>query len=281
MFVIVRCKREGYLEAWNHMYQTDKEKFASDPLFDTNPMLNRHPLGTETDNFCTVVYDSLEPAEGFKYGKPVGIFCVVVTPKKAIGKPLAIHPDYHGKGLRKAIIIETEKALLESGHEWYYIGCSNSLASIYLYGWGVEPFSSDEKADMYKFNVSILRENFGKLYSETIENNPDIMNTETFELLQAQQVKSPSAKSNVESDIAKAEQELDLLEKSVNELSKAEAINQSIENPLSGEIAKVREAVDGLKQAISNLDLSQIHQPKQKNKKNKKKKSFFGFGKKR
>lgn len=182
MFVILRCKRKEYIEAWNHMYLSDKNKFNKNPLFNgVNPSLNATALKTETDNFCTVIYDSSIPTEGFKYGKPVGVFSFVITPSKIIGKQFVVHPDYQGKGLGKALLIENEDALLDAGYSKYYIGCSNASASIIRKYWGIQPYSSDIEHDLYKFNVDLNRSNFGQNYIDSIINNPDIMTALEFD----------------------------------------------------------------------------------------------------
>lgn len=173
-FVIKRCKREEYIRAWNHMYSTDKDKFNKNPIYDgVNPALNKVPLATETDNFCTVAYDTSIPTEGFEYGKPVGIFCFVVTPRKVIGKQFVVHPDYLGKGLGKALLLENEKTLIDNGFSWYYIGCSNMSARI-MKSFGREPYSSDEEHDMYKFNVDLKDGNFDRIYNSVFEKYKDI-----------------------------------------------------------------------------------------------------------
>lgn len=174
MFILKRCKREDYIKAWNVMYKTDK-KIWNDPMFDgVNPALNKTPLGTETDNFCVVMYDSEIKVEEFEYGLPVGIFSFVITPRKIIGKQFVVNPNYQGKGLGKALLIENEKTLLENGYSEYYIGCSKCSAGIIKNYWGIEPYSSDVEGDLYKFNVNLKRENFNKLYEEIIINNSNI-----------------------------------------------------------------------------------------------------------
>lgn len=173
MFIIERCKRETYIKAWNAMYLSDKKVFNSKMFDGINPSLNKQPLSTEIDNFCTVAYDSDVPMEGFKYGKPIGIFSFVITKRKIIGKQFVVHPDYQGKGLGKALLIENEKTLKDNGYEKYYIGCSTMSARI-LKSWGIEPFSSDVEGDLYKFNVNLNRENFDRLYDEIIVKNPNI-----------------------------------------------------------------------------------------------------------
>lgn len=168
-FIIKRCKREDYIKAWNYMYSQNRKKFNENKLYDEiNPALNKKPLGTETDNFCTVIYDSTVAADNFEYGTPVGIFSFVITPTKIIGKQFLVHPDYLGQGLGQALLIENEKTLIEKGHEKYYIGCSKCSAGIYKKYWGIEPFSSDDTHDMYKFNIELIRDNFNDLYSSII-----------------------------------------------------------------------------------------------------------------
>lgn len=173
MFIIERCKRKEYIEAWNKMYLSDKKVFNSEMFDGINPSLNKQPLSTEIDDFCTVAYDSDVPMEGFKYGKPIGIFSFVVTKRKIIGKQFVVHPDYQGKGLGKALLIENEKTLKDNGYEKYYIGCSAMSARI-LNSWGIEAFSSDVEGDLYKFNVNLNRENFDRLYDEIIVKNSNI-----------------------------------------------------------------------------------------------------------
>lgn len=178
MFIIERCKREKYIKAWNAMYFADKKTWNSEMFDGVNPSLNKNPLGTETDNFCTVIYDADRKGElgfeDFPYGVPVGIFSFVVTPRKIIGKQYVVHPNYQGKGLGKALLIENEKTLLDHGYNKYYIGCSQYSAGLIKKHWGIEPYSSDVEGDMYKFNVDLNRDNFNVLYNSIIVNNHNI-----------------------------------------------------------------------------------------------------------
>lgn len=169
-FTIVHCKRDEYIKAWNYMYKHNKEGYRNSIYDGINPSLNKKPLGTEVDNFCTVVYDSsLDCKEdGFEYGRPCGIFCFIVTPTKIIGKQFVVDPDYLGKGLGKAILIENEKILRDHGYEWYYIGCSHCSAGIYKKYWNIEPYNSDDIHDLYKFDVELHRDNFKSLYKSII-----------------------------------------------------------------------------------------------------------------
>ena len=156
-YILERCKRDQYIKAWNYMYKKDKKAFNDNPLFDDiNPALNKVPLTTETDNFCTVIYDTTIDCkeDGFEYGMPVGIFSFVVTPRKIIGKQYVVHPDYHRQGLGKALLLENEKSLIDNGFEWYYIGCSICSCNI-LKSFGFKPYSSDPESDMYKFNIEL------------------------------------------------------------------------------------------------------------------------------
>mgnify|MGYP003372318902 CR=1 FL=1 len=179
--IIERCKREEYIKAWNFMYKTDKKGF-NEPLYDgVNPSLNKTPLKTEIDNFCTVAYDPNANCEefdwekaGFKYGLPVGIFSFVVTNSKIIGKQYIVSPKYARKGIGKAILIENEKTLLDKGYDKYYIGCSHCSAGIYKKYFGIQPYDSNEEHDMYKFNVDLKRDNFETLYKEIILDNENI-----------------------------------------------------------------------------------------------------------
>ena len=174
--VVKRGKREEYIKAWLYMYKADKEGFK-DPIYDgVNPALNKKPLGTETDNFCTIVYDSeIDCKEyGFEYGRPVGIFCFVITPRQNIGKQYIVTKEYLGKGIGKILLLENEKLIKDNGFEKYYIGCSHCSAGIYKKYIGIEPYNSDEEHDMYKFNVDLNRNNFYEQYDKFVRNNKDV-----------------------------------------------------------------------------------------------------------
>ena len=168
MFIIHKCKRDEYIDAWVDIYKRKKKEINSNPLFDdVNPMLNRTPLKTETDNFCVVAYDTTIYNENFKYGTPVGVFSFVVTPNKVIGKQFAIDPDYHGRGLGKALLLANEKQLLDNGYNRYYIGCSHCSSGILLQ-WGETPYSEDVEHDMYKYWIDLPRDNMSHLYDAII-----------------------------------------------------------------------------------------------------------------
>ena len=172
--VIQRCKREEYIKAWNYMYKNNKEWFNSDLYDGVNPSLNKKPLGTEISNFCIVAYDSEIDckADGFEYGLPMGIFSFVVTPRQIIGKQYVVGGEkYLGKGIGRAILLENEKNLLDNGFDKYYIGCSHCSAGIYRKHFNIEPYSSDEEHDLYKFNIDLKRDNFEELYRKNIIEN--------------------------------------------------------------------------------------------------------------
>ena len=169
-YIIHRCKRDEYIKAWNNMYKSNKKGF-NDSLYDgINPSLNKIALKTEVDNFCTVAYDTSIKDDEFSLGKPVGIFCFVVTKNKIIGKQYVVDPNYLRQGIGKALLIEAEKMLIENGYEWYYIGCSHCSAGIYKKYWNITPYQSDELHDLYKFNVNLKRENFNELYYKIMQN---------------------------------------------------------------------------------------------------------------
>lgn len=168
--VIERCKREEYIKAWNYMYKADKKGFNTELYDGINPSLNKKPLNSEIDNFCTVAYDSDVKCEEFEHGRPVGIFSFVVTNSKIIGKQYVVTPEYLGKGIGKALLIVNEKTLLDNGYDKYYIGCSHCSAGLIRKYWEIEPYASDEEHDLYKFNVDLNRDNFDKLYNDIIVN---------------------------------------------------------------------------------------------------------------
>jgi GNAT superfamily N-acetyltransferase len=168
------CKRDEYIKAWQEMYAADKKKW-NDPMFaDINPMLNKAPLSTEIDNFCVVAYipDAASDSGNMEsFGKPVGIFSMVVTErngnKKPIGKQYVVDPEHQGKGIGKAMLLVLEKELRSHGYTWYYIGCSKMSAGI-LKSFGQEPYSSDEAGDLYKFNVDLTCEGFDDAYHQWV-----------------------------------------------------------------------------------------------------------------
>lgn len=156
------CKREEYIDAWIQMYNMDKEKW-SDPMFDgINPMLNKKPLATEINNICVIAYEK---------DKPVGIFSMVITKRnertKVIGKQYIVDPDYQRRGIGKAMLLVLEREILRMGYDWYYIGCSSMSSSI-LKSLGREPYHSNEKNDLYKFNVDLDKKEINNLCSKYV-----------------------------------------------------------------------------------------------------------------
>lgn len=172
-FVVKRGKREEYIKAWMYMYKADKEGFK-DHIYDgVNPALNKKPLGTEIDNFCTIVYDSEIDCKDndFEYGRPVGIFSFVITPRQNIGKQFIVTKEYLGKGIGKLLLLENEKNLKDNGYDKYYIGCSHCSAGIYRKHLKIEPYNSDIEGDLFKFNVDLNRESFNEQYTEMVLGN--------------------------------------------------------------------------------------------------------------
>ena len=112
MILIQKGKREDYIKAWNYMYKQNKNTYNKDPLYiDINPSLNKIPLKTEINNFCTIAYDTEVKTDEFVYGKPVGIFSFVVTNSKTIGKQFVVAPDYSRKGIGKALLLVNMKTI--------------------------------------------------------------------------------------------------------------------------------------------------------------------------
>lgn len=171
MIIIERCKREEYILAWKAMYKFNK-KIYNDPegIYEgVNPALNKKPLNSELDNFCVVAYDNEKECEGFKYGRPVGIFSFVITPSKIIGKQYVVDPEYTRKGIGKALLLENEKTLLDNGYDHYYIGCSHCSAGI-MKSFGRIPYNEDDLHDMYKFNIENLgSKEWKELYNKYLE----------------------------------------------------------------------------------------------------------------
>lgn len=173
-FMLLICKREEYIKAWQTMYALGKRAFDQ-PMFDgVNPMLNKKPLGTEVENWCIIAFDSQVECAEFDHGMPVGIFSMVITKNrnggtKPIGKQYVVHPDYQRKGIGKAMMVALEKKLVDEGYDWYYIGCSEMSSKIEI-SLGREAYNSDIEHDMYKFNVQLDRdmvtENFKKFVSD-------------------------------------------------------------------------------------------------------------------
>lgn len=173
-FLIKKCKKDEYLRAWNQMYSEEKDLYNKNKLYDgINPSLLKKPLNTELDNFCVVAYDRSIECAGFP-GKPVGIFCLLSTKAKLIGKPLLVNPNYFRQGLGKALFLVNEKQAKENGFDWYYAGCSHCSAGILTKYWGLIPYSSSEEHDMYKFNIDLNRDNFDELYKKYVLEKEDL-----------------------------------------------------------------------------------------------------------
>ena len=186
MIIIRRCKREEYIKAWEYMVDLDinnEYKTRPDIYRNINPYLNKEPLSSEIDNFCTIAYDnSIDCSDysngNFEYGLPVGIFSFVVTKRKIIGKQLLVNKNYFNQGIGKALLLENEKTLLDNGYDKYYICASKPLNNIYIKYWkGVKPFFINDESDIYKFNIDLKRDNlecFNILYMTYIVNNKNI-----------------------------------------------------------------------------------------------------------
>lgn len=158
-FVLKICKRDMYSQAWKWMWENDKTSFKRPEFDGVNPALNRTALATETDNWCVVVFDRRCHTEEFDLGKPVGLFSFVITSTrggavKPIGKQWVVHPDYHGKGLGKAMLLALELKMLKEGYTWYYIGCS-SMSTRVMRSCGYEPYDENAEHDLNKFKVTM------------------------------------------------------------------------------------------------------------------------------
>ena len=186
MIIIKRCKRDEYNKAWEYMVELDvnnEYKNRKDIYNGINPSLNKEPLSSEIDNFCIVAYDSSIDCSSYRdgnfvFGLPIGLFSFVITPRKVIGKQLLVNKNYFNQGIGKALLLENEKTLLDNGYDKYYICASKSLNNIYMNYWdNVEPFSVNEKSDIYKFNIDLKRDDlncFNKLYIDFVINNKNI-----------------------------------------------------------------------------------------------------------
>lgn len=176
-FLIRKCKRKEYIEAWREMYKNDKAGF-NDPLYDgINPALNKTALKSEFYDFCVICYDREKPGST-EYGKPVGIFSFVCTPSKIIGKQYVVSKNYLRMGIGSAMLLVNEKQLIDNESNWidkypnlkswYYIGCSSRSKGVY-FKLGIYPYSSSEEHDLYKFNVRLDREDWNEQYKKYVE----------------------------------------------------------------------------------------------------------------
>lgn len=164
--VIKICKREDYIKAWLFMYKNDKKTF-NDPIYDgVNPMQNKTALKTEIDNWAAIAFDTSKKCEEFEYGTPVGIFSMVITKAKVIGKQFIVHKNYQGNGIGTALISALENKIYSCGYRWYYIGCSSMSARILRNKIKAEEFSSDEVHDLFKFNVDLDATNYLSRFKE-------------------------------------------------------------------------------------------------------------------
>ena len=180
--VLVRCKRDGYIQAWNSMYQSDKQKW-NDHMFDgINPALNKAPLASEVNNFCVVALDTTKPAVGdgvLSHGKPVGIFSMVVSQQrggkaKPIGKQYVVDPEYQRRGIGVAMMAVLQEDLINAGYDWFYIGCS-SMSSRIMKRIGFQPYASDVKGDLYKFNAEINRQSVDQLLDQYVKGKFNVL----------------------------------------------------------------------------------------------------------
>lgn len=254
-FVIERCKRERYIEAWNAMYLNDKKTW-NDPMYDgVNPALNKTALKTEIDNFCVVVYDTERKGEKgfekFEYGVPVGIFSMVVTTSKVIGKQYVVHKDYQGNKLGQAMLIEAEKMLLENGYDKYYIGCSQYSAGLIRKHWGIEPFNSNVEQDLYKFNIDLTRDNFNKLYNSIIVNNPNISVIGKDEVIEISKNETEDIEESKELNNDEID---DIVKEAFEEVSEeiAEVVSETVDKvkEIGGEITKeIEESIKDSKES--------------------------------
>ena len=178
--VLEICKREKYIQAWLEMYKSDREIF-NDPMYDgVNPMANKTPLKTETDNIAVVAYDidltEMEQMENFGkgfIGKPVGIFSMLITNSKNIGKQFVVHKLYQNRGIGKGMLLALEKELKDRGFDQYYIGCSSMSARI-LKSFGVSPYNEDFDHDLFKFTVDLNRPGFDDQVKRYLEDRFEI-----------------------------------------------------------------------------------------------------------
>lgn len=170
-FTLILCKRAGYSAAWSWMYKHDKKIFNQNMYDGVNPALNKKPLDTEFDNFCTIAVDTNiniendpviyenERNESIKViYKPIGLFSMVCTKDsrtgktKTIGKQFVVNSDYHRRGIGKAMLLTLEKVIQEYVGDWYYIGCS-SMSSKIMESLNRKPYKSDVEHDLYKYEI--------------------------------------------------------------------------------------------------------------------------------
>lgn len=164
-------KRERYIEAWLFMYKNDKKTFNEKMYDGVNPSENKNPLKTEINNFAVIAYDiSIQNDEIKNHnfpGIPIGIFSMLITTRKNIGKQFIVHKNYQGQGIGTALLLILENELKKNGQEKYYIGCSSMSARI-LKKLGNETFSDDDIHDLHKFNVDLNRHEFDSQYKKYV-----------------------------------------------------------------------------------------------------------------